>query len=81
MAGRSPGNKKQFLEVKIMTVFLEHKVVDGCYPFNELYTDISKCDYYFAHGKTYLKLYKNNSEFNYDFCIDLSDVKEFLIKN
>ena len=64
-----------------MTVFLEHKVLDGDIPLNELYTDISKCEYYFAHGRTYLKLFKNNSEFKYDFCIDLSGVKEFLIKN
>ena len=64
-----------------MTVFLEHKVLDGDVPFNEIYTDIKKCESYFAHGRTYLKLYKNNSEFKYDFCIDLSDVKEFLIKN
>ena len=64
-----------------MTVFLEHKVLDGDVPLNEIYTDISKCDYYFAHGNLYLKLYKNNSEFNYDFCIDLSGVKSFLIKN
>ena len=64
-----------------MTVFLEHKVLDGDIPLNELYTDISKCEYYFAHGRTYLKLYKDKSEFKYDFCIDLSGVKEFLIKN
>ena len=64
-----------------MTVFIEHTVLDGDIPFNELYTDISKCNYYFAHGRTYLKLCKNNSEFKYDFCIDLSGVKEFLIKN
>ena len=64
-----------------MTVFFEHKVLDGDIPFNELYTDIKKCEYYFAHGRTYLKLYKNNSEFQYDYCIDLSGVKEFLIKN
>ena len=64
-----------------MTVFIEHKVLDGDIPFNELYTEIKKCEYYYAHGRTYLKLYKNNSEFQYDFCIDLSGVKEFLIKN
>ena len=64
-----------------MTVFLEHKVLDGDLPLNEIYTEIKKCNYYFAHGRTYLKLYKNNSEFNYDFCIDMSDVKEFLIEN
>ena len=64
-----------------MTVFLEHKVLDGDIPLNELYTEIKKCEYYYAHGRTYLKLYKNNSEFQYDFCIDLSGVKEFLIKN
>ena len=64
-----------------MTVFFEFKVLDGRYPVAERYTDISKCDYYYAHGRTYLKLYKNNSEFNYDFCIDMSDVKEFLIEN
>ena len=64
-----------------MTVFFEHKVSDSRYPVVERYTDISKCAYYFAHGRTYLKLYKNNSEFKYDFCIDMSDVKEFLIEN
>ena len=64
-----------------MTVFIEHRVLDGDVPLNEIYTDISKCDYYYAHGNLYLKLYKNNSEFNYDFCIDLSGVKSFLIKN
>ena len=63
-----------------MTVFIEHKVLDGCCPVLERYT-VSKCKYYFAHGRTYLKLYKNNSEFNYDFCIDLSGVKSFLIEN
>ena len=64
-----------------MTVYFEYKVVEGADPVIERYTDISKCDYYFAYGKTYLKLYKNNSEFQYDFCIDMSDVKEFLIEN
>ena len=64
-----------------MTVFFEYKVLDGRYPVVERYTDISKCNYYFAHGRTYLKLFKNNSEFKYDFCIDMSDVKEFLIEN
>ena len=64
-----------------MTVFFEHKVLDGDIPFNELYTDIKKCEYYFAHGRTYLKLYKDKSESQYDFCIDLSGIKEFLIKN
>ena len=64
-----------------MTVFLEHKVVEGDVPFNEIYTDIIKCDYYSAHCRIYLKLYKNNSEFKYDFCIDLSGVKSFLIES
>ena len=64
-----------------MTVFFEYKVLDGRCPVVERYTDISQCDYYFAYGRTYLKLYKNNSEFNYDFCIDMSDVKSFLIEN
>ena len=64
-----------------MTVTFEYKVFDGRYPVVERYTDIKMCSYYFAHGRAYLKLYKNNSEFKYDFCIDLSDVKEFLIKN
>ena len=59
----------------IMTVFFEYKVLDSRYPVVERYNDISKCNYYFAHGRTYLKLYKNNSEFNYDFCIDMSGVK------
>ena len=63
-----------------MTVFFEYKVCDGRYPVIERY-DISKCQYYFAYGRNYLKLYKNNSEFNYDFCIDLSGVKSFLIEN
>ena len=63
-----------------MTVFFELKVLDGDVPVVERYT-VSKCKYYFAHGRTYLKLYKNNSEFNYDFCIDLSGVKSFLIEN
>ena len=64
-----------------MTVTFEYKVFDGRYPVVERYTDIKLCSYYFAHGRNFLKLYKNNSEFNYDFCIDLSDVKEFLIEN
>ena len=63
-----------------MTVFFEYKVWDGRYALVERYT-VSKCKYYFAHGRTFLKLYKNNSEFNYDFCIDLSGVKSFLIEN
>ena len=64
-----------------MKVSFEYKVLDGRYPVAERYTDIKMCSYYFAHGRTYLKLYKNNSEFNYDFCIDLSGVKSFLIEN
>ena len=64
-----------------MTMTFEYKVLNGCCPVVEHYTDISKCDYFFAHGRTYLKLYKNNSEFKYDFCIDLSGVKSFLIEN
>ena len=64
-----------------MTVTFEYKVLEGSVPVVERYTDIKMCNYYFAYGRTYLKLYKNNSEFKYDFCIDLSDVKEFLIKN
>ena len=64
-----------------MTVSFEHKVFDGRYPVVERYTDIKMCGYYFAHGRTYLKLYKNNSKFQYDFCIDMSDVKAFLIEN
>ena len=64
-----------------MIVTFEYKVFEGDVPVVERYTDISKCDYYCAHGRNYLKLYKNNSEFNYDFCIDMSDVKEFLIEN
>ena len=56
-----------------MTVFFELKVLDGDVPVVERYT-VSKCKYYFAHGRTYLKLYKNNSEFNYDVCIDMSGV-------
>ena len=64
-----------------MTMTFEFKVFDGRYPVVEQYTDISKCDYYYAHGRTYLKLYQNNSEFQYDFCIDLSGVKSFLIED
>ena len=64
-----------------MKVSFEYKVLDGRYPVVEQYTDIKMCSYYFAHGRTFLKLYKNNSEFKYDFCIDLSDVKEFLIES
>ena len=64
-----------------MTVFFEYKVQEGADPVFEQYTDIKKCNYYFAHGNIYLKLYKNNSEFQYDFCIDMSDVKEFLIED
>ena len=64
-----------------MTVTFEYKVFDGRYPVVERYTDIKTCSYYLAHGRTYLKLFKNNSKFKYDFCIDLSDVKEFLIEN
>ena len=65
----------------LMTVSFEYKVLDGEDPVFEQYTDIKQCSYYFAHGRTYLKLYKNSSEFKYDFCIDMSDVKEFLIDN
>ena len=64
-----------------MTVTFKYKVFDDRYPVVERYTDISKCDYYYAHGRTYLKLVKNNSEFNYDFCIDVSGVKSFLIED
>ena len=64
-----------------MTIFIEHKVLEGDFPFNEIYTDVKKCEYYYSHGRTYLKIYKNNSEFKYDFCVDLSGVKSFLIKN
>ena len=64
-----------------MTVTFEYKVFDGDVPVVERYTDIKMCSYYFAYDRNYLKLYKNNSEFKYDFCIDLSDVKEFLIEN
>ena len=63
-----------------MTVFFEYKVLDSRYPVVERY-DIRKCQFYSAHGRLYLKLYKNNSDFNYDFCIDLSGVKSFLIEN
>ena len=64
-----------------MTVSFEYKVLDGANPVLEQYTDIKMCSYYFAHGRTYLKLYENNSEFKYDFCIDLSGVKSFLIES
>ena len=64
-----------------MTVFFEYKVLDGDVPFVERYNDVKKCEYYFAHGNCYLKLYKDNSEFQYDFCIDMSTVKSFLIEN
>ena len=64
-----------------MTVSFEYKVFDGRYPVVEQYTDIKKCEYYFALGGTYLKLYENNSEFKYDFCIDMSTVKSFIIES
>ena len=64
-----------------MTVSFEYKVLAGDDPVFEQYTDIKMCEYYPAHGRTYLKLYKKNSEFEYDFCIDMSDVKSFLIEN
>ena len=64
-----------------MTVSFEFKVLDGDDPVFEQYIDIKQCSYYFAHGRIYLKLYKENSEFQYDFCIDMSDVKSFLIDN
>ena len=63
-----------------MTIFFEYKVLDDRYPVVERYT-VSKCKFYYAHGRNYLKLYKNNSEFDYDFCIDLSGVKSFLIED
>lgn len=64
-----------------MTLFFEYKVLDGDDPVFERYTDIKTCNYYFAHGRTYLKLYKNNSDLQYDFCIDLSNIKSFIIEN
>ena len=64
-----------------MTVSFEYKVLEGEDPLFERYTDIKMCSYYFAHGRTYLKLYKENSDFQYDFCIDLLSVKSFLIDN
>ena len=64
-----------------MRVSFEYKVLDSEDPVFEQYTDIKQCSYYFAYGRTYLKLYKKNSEFNYDFCIDMSDVKSFLIES
>ena len=64
-----------------MTIFFEYKVQEGADPVFERYADIKTCNYYFAHGRTYLKLYKNNSEFQYDFCINMSCVKSFLIEN
>ena len=64
-----------------MTVSFEYKVLDSEGPVFEQYTDIKMCSYYFAHGRIYLKIYKKNSEFEYDFCIDMSDVKSFLIES
>ena len=61
-----------------MTVFCEFKVKEGDDPVFERYADVKTCSYYFAHGNIYLKLYKNNSKFQYDFCIDMSDVKAIL---
>ena len=61
-----------------MKVSFEYKVQEGADPVFEQYTDIKMCNYYFAHGRAYLKLYKNNSEYQYDFCIDMSDVKAIL---
>ena len=63
-----------------MTVSFEFKVLDGDDPVFEQYIDIKQCSYYFAHGRIYLKLYKKNSDLQYDFCIDLSGVKSFLIE-
>ena len=60
-----------------MTVSFEYKVLDGEDPVFEQYTDIKQCSYYFAYDRIYLKLYKNN----YDFCIDMSDIKSFLIES
>ena len=62
-----------------MIVSFEYKVLDGEDPVFEQFSDIKMCSYYFAQGRTYLKLYKNNNEIKYDFCIDLSHVKSFLI--
>ena len=64
-----------------MTVSFEYKALDGDNPVFEQYTDIEMCSYYSAYGKTYLKLYEKNSKFQYDFCIDMSDVKSFLIES
>ena len=60
-----------------MTVSFEYKVLDGEDPVFEQYTDIKMCEYYVAHGRIYLKLYKNTIEI----CIDMSDIKSFLIEN
>ena len=62
-----------------MTLFFEYKVLDGDDPVVERYTGIKKCNYYFSHDRTYLRLYRN--ELQYDFCIDLSTVKSFKIEN
>lgn len=64
-----------------MTLFFEYKVLDGDDPVFEHYTNIKTCNYYFAQGRTYLKLYKNKNDLQYDFCIDLSNIKSFIIEN
>ena len=62
-----------------MKVCIEYKVLDGDVPFIERYTHVIQCEYS-AHDNN-LKIYRDNSEIQYAFLIDLSDVKEFSIEN
>ena len=60
-----------------MTFIFELKVLEGDSPEFEVYQDIKTSVFYSAHGRQYLKLFKNNSELEYDFCIDLTDIRTF----
>lgn len=64
-----------------MTFIFESKVLEGDDPFFEVYQDIKTSVFYCAHGRQYLKLIKNNSNLEYDFCIDLSNIRSFIIEN
>ena len=64
-----------------MTVSFERKVLDSEYPAAGRRTVIKMCGCYFAHGRIYLNLYKNNSGFQYDFCTGMPGVKSFLIED
>ena len=60
-----------------MTFIFESKVLEGDSPEFEVYRDIKTSVFYYAHGRQYLKLFKNNSELEYDFCIDLTNIRTF----